>query len=81
MNQTPEDRASARRAKAVTLWWSTIVPIVGFLGGLSILLYQGIIAKEANYTACGSALIAMGLGGGGFLDLFGHLFNNTRAER
>lgn len=60
-----------RRAALVTLWFTTIGPIAGFLAGLLILLYQGIVASEANYTACGAALLAMGIGGAGFLDLFG----------
>lgn len=64
---TPDDPIR-RRAAAITTLWAAIVPIPAFAGGLAILLYQGIVSDNANYTACGAALIAMGFGVGGFFD-------------
>jgi len=62
------DTTSARIAEAITVLFKAIWPIPVGLGGLAIAMYQGIFAKEANYTAGGIALVMMGFAIGGLFD-------------
>lgn len=62
------DSTSARLAESITVLFRAIWPIPVGLGGLAIALYQGIFAKEANYTAGGIALVMMGFAIGGLFD-------------
>lgn len=53
----------------VALWWRTIFPIAAFGLGASLLLYQGIIAREASPTIIGVGLVLAGLGPAGLIDV------------
>ena len=64
----PSTTTSVRIAEAITVLFKAIWPIPVGLGGLAIALYQGIFAKEANYTAGGIALVMMGFAIGGLFD-------------
>jgi hypothetical protein len=66
----PSGTTSERLAAAITVLFKAIWPIPVGLAGLTIALYQGLVAKEANYTASGLALIMMGFAAGGIFDAF-----------
>lgn len=53
----------------IALWWRTIFPILAFLVGATLLLYQGILAKSASPTIIGVGLVLAGLGPAGLIDV------------
>lgn len=66
---TRDPRRSENIAFAIAVLWKSAFPIICFLVGASLLIYDGIIDPPSDATTSGIGLVLAGLGPAGLIDV------------